>query len=108
MDTREQLDAWRKEVLAGWEDSRIVDAEWLDVQIWFWMHSYSDLANLGLELVGVNLRQKHDDWLMVLKLRSEGTQQVAFVSSSTPTRCMRKARKLMRNGGLLLYEDKYA
>lgn len=108
MDTRKQLEDWRAECTSNWTDTRIVDAEWVDANIWFWMHSYADFAQLGLELTGATFREKHGDWLLVLKLAQGDIRQVAFVTSSTPTRCMSKARKLLRNGGLLVYPDKFA
>lgn len=107
MDTREQLDSWRKEALASWKDHRIVDSEWVDAHIWFWLHLYSDLAQISAELRGVVFREKHGDWLMVLKIRQGDTPLVGFVTSKNPTRCMRKARDLLRNGGLAWSTDKW-
>lgn len=107
-DVAKDLDKWRADSLEGFVDTRIVDAEWVDAHIWFFLHSYADFAKFGLELIGWTCREKHGDWLLVLKLVEEGTQRVAFVTSVTPTRCMLKARKLLRNSGLLVYDDKFA
>lgn len=107
MDTRQQLDDWRKESLTQWKDSRIVDATWLDAHIWFWQHLYSDLAQISMEFDGVTFRESNGVWLMVLKAHSEGVPLVGFVTSKNPTRCMRKARDLLRNGGLNWSRDKY-
>lgn len=108
VETAEQLDEWRASVLEGFTDERIVSVEWVDAHIWFFAHSYADLGQSGLELRGFTFREKDGDWLLVLKLLQEGIPQVAFVSSANPTRCIQKTRKLLRNGGLTLYEDKYA
>lgn len=106
-DVAKDLDDWRAGVLECFTDHRIVSAEWVDAHLWFHLHSYADLAKSGLELRGWTFREKHGDWLLVLKLLSGGTPQVAFVTSANPTRCMLKARKLLRNGGLVVYEDKF-
>lgn len=107
MDTTRDLDAWRKDSLASWQDSRIVDAEWVDAHIWFFLHSYSDLANVELVLDGFSFREKHGDWLLVLKVHQGETPLVGFVTSRNPTRCMRKARKLLREGTLSWIQDKF-
>lgn len=107
MDTRQQLDDWRGAALEGWTDHRIVDDAWVDVQIWFWLHLYADLAQYSLELDGANFSARGDVWLLVLKVHQGDTPLVGFVTSKNPTRCMSKARDLLRNGGLNWSRDKY-
>jgi hypothetical protein len=107
-DNVKNLNEWREASLEQWTDERIVDQEWVDAHIWFHLHSYADFAKSGLELIGWSCRQKHGDWLLVLKVLEGGTQQVGFITSATPTRCMLKVRKLLRNGGLSLYADRFA
>jgi len=107
-DTTEDLDAWRAAAIEQWSDGRIVDAAWLDVAIWFFQHSYADFVNLDCELIGFSLRQKHRDWLLVVKVLQGGTQRVGFVSSINPIRCMRKLRDMMRAGELRLMDDRFA
>lgn len=101
------LDNWREASLEQWTDTRIVDQAWVDTQLWFFLHSYADFAESGLELVGFSFREKHGDWDLILKLDQGDIPLVAFVTSKNPTRCMSKLRKLLRNGGLALYQDKF-
>ena len=107
METREQLDSWRQESLTQWKDARIVNAEWVDAWVWLWMHSYADFSQFSVELDGVSFREKHGDWLMVLKAHEGETPLVAFITSKNPTRCVLKARNFLRNGGLNWTRDKY-
>lgn len=108
MPTIEDLDSWRAAALEQWTDARIVNADYLDAVIWFFEHSYADLAKVGAELVGVSFNQKESHWLMVVKLKQDGIRVVGFVSSSTPTRCMWRWRESMRKGSWPTYPDRYA
>ena len=105
--TAEQLDAWRLEALSQWTDERIVDASWVDVHIWFFLHAYADLAEMSLELYGVTFRENYAGWLMVVKVRQGDVPLVAFLSGKTPTGCMRHLRNQLREGNLNLSRDKY-
>ena len=107
-DQRAILDEWRETAVGQWQDSRIVDAEWVGVHLWFFQHLYADLAIYERELTGFSFRQKAADWLMVVKVDHLGTQEVVFVSGQNPTRCMRKLRRLLRDGGCSFYPDRYA
>lgn len=102
------LDDWRAGVLEDFTDHRLVDRMWVDAHMWWELHSYADFANLGLVLRGWSFRESHGDWCMVVKVNQEDTPYVVFVWSATPTRCVQKLRKLMRNGGVQLVVDKYA
>ena len=107
-DTRGDLDEWRKAALEKWTDHRIVDDDWLDTHIWFFMHAYADWNQIGCEFTGFSLRQRYGEWLLVVKLLKDGVPYIVFVSSSTPTRSMRKLKDLLRNGGVKLNPDKFA
>lgn len=108
MGTWEDLDKWRLETLADWTDKRIVDVETMDIWIWFFEHLYADLVNFQWELAKFSFRQKDLDWLLVAGFDTPEGPQVVFLSSSTPTRCMRKLRSQLRSGELKSYPDKYA
>ena len=107
-DVKKDLDDWRQSVLTDFTDHRIVDTHWVDAHIWFFEHMYADLNEFGLECYGYSFKAKHEEWLLVLKVRTEDTPYVVFVSSQNPTRCMSKLRSLLRNGGPKLYEDRFA
>jgi hypothetical protein len=107
MDNRDRCDRSRAEALKDWKDSRVVDAEWVDAQIWFWQHLYADLVEIGGDLVGVSFSARYREWLMVLKVLVDDVRLVGFVTSKNPTRCMQKARDLLRDNQMKWYRDKY-
>lgn len=106
-DQTKVLDEWRQSVLTDWTDHRVVSSLWVDVHIWFYMHLYADLANLGLECQGWSVRQGERESLMVIKLTQDDAPYVVFVTSTDPTHCMRKLRDLLRNGGPKLVPDRF-
>lgn len=107
-DTVAELDAWRAETLEHWTDKRIVDGEQIDAWVWFFLHSYAEWHQIKAEFTGFSLRQKQGDWLMVVRVLQDDIPRVGFVTSSTPTRCMLKLRKMLREGALKLTTDRYA
>lgn len=108
MSTYEQLDEWRAGVLSEFVDHRVVDALWVDVHIWFFIHLYADLANYNAVYCGVSVRQKDDYTLMVVKVLLGDTPHVVFISGSTATSCMRKLRDKLRDESVNFVVDKYA
>ena len=102
-----KTDAWREESLAQWKDGRVLPREQVDAMVWFFQHSYPEFVDSGVELDGYTFREKHRDWLMVLKAHQDEVRLVAFITSSTPIRCMSKCRDFLRNGGLNWSRDKY-
>ena len=106
-DQTEVLDTWRQEAFAEWTDERIVSKDWLDICVWFHLHTYADLVNFGLELDGYSFRKEPDGWLLVLKVTQGDTPYVVFLSSRDTIGCMRKARSYLRNGGFKLYPDRF-
>jgi hypothetical protein len=102
------LEEFRKELLQCWTDSRSITKEMVDVWVWWHQHAWADFNESGFSLSGYSFREKHGDWLLVLKVIQDDIPQVGFVTSSDPTHCMSKLRKLLRNGGLTLYPDRYA
>lgn len=108
MGTYEQLDEWRVEALEDFKDHRIVDTDWLDYWMWFWLHLYADLNQFDATFRGVVFRQE-DGWtLMVLKVLQEDIPQVVFVSGSSATSCVRKLKKKLRDETIVFTKDKYA
>lgn len=106
-ETIETLDQWRQDVLRDFTDHRIVDALWVDVHLWFFLHLYADLAKSGTRLEGFSLRDKQDMWLLVLKVTQADLPLVGFVSGSTPTSCMRKLRDRLRKEEMVWSADRY-
>lgn len=102
-----ELDDWRQSVVSQWTDHRVVDDLWVDLHIWFWEHLYADLAEYDLYLKGFTLREKADEWLLVLKLWTGETQRVAFCSGDTPTGCIRRLRKRLRGETFETFPDKF-
>lgn len=102
------LDTWRAAAVGQWTDSRIVDSTWIDAVLWFFLHSYADLAQIGAEVRGFSFRLDKEECLLVLKILREGIPEVVFLSSVTPTRCMQKLRRRLREGDVKFFVDKYA
>lgn len=106
-DTRATLDEYRTNVLESWNDDRIVPKAWVDTHIWFFLHLYADLNQIGATLDGFNFRQSPDDTLLILKLTKEDLPYVVFVGSSDPTHCMSKLKRQLRAGDIRLLVDQY-
>lgn len=106
-DQTQVLDKWRQNVLSDWKDHRLVSSLWVDTHIWFHLHIYADLANFDLQLDSWSFASLDRGTRLVLKVTHEDTPYVVFLSSGTPTECMRKARKALRDGGLKLVPDRY-
>lgn len=104
----EKLDVWRSEALAQWVDERSLTRASIDVWWWFFENLYADLAQIGAVFRGVSWRADDEDCLMVLKVLQGGLPGVVFTGSLTPTRCMAKLRRQIRDGSAKVLEDKYA
>jgi hypothetical protein len=102
-----ELDSWRAAATEQWSDSRIVDAEFIDLHIWLHLHSYADFAKFGATLDGFSFCARPDGWLLVVKATIADTPQVAFVSSETTTGSVRIFRRLLRMGEVRWYPDKF-
>lgn len=74
---------------------------------WEWF-LWGYLSQFGMECRGFSFRQKLDEWLLCLRVDGEGGAQVAFMSSSTTTGCVRKMCNALRTGEVRWYEDRYA
>lgn len=108
MQTYEQLDSWREDALSDLRDHRVIDPVWMDVHVWFFLHLYAEFVNVEWVLRGFSFRERDGVWLLVLKVSFDDIPQVVFVSSDTPTHCMSKLRKLLREDQAQFYPDKYA
>ena len=96
------------DALSSWNDHRIVDASWVDIHIWFFLHIYADLAKYGLELRGHTLRENYAGWLLVVKVQEGDIPLVGFLSGDTPTACMKRLRNCLRSDEMKWTRDKYA
>lgn len=106
--TVEDLRVWRKGTVEAWKEESVLSKENLDGLVWFYLHSYADYAELGVELRGYSVRESAEGTLLVLKVSQEGIPRVAFVSSLDTMCCIRKLQRLLRDGELRLFDDKYA
>jgi hypothetical protein len=66
------------------------------------------LDRLGWSLLRLSFSFKVDEVLLVVKIRVDDTQQVVFVSSSSPIGCIRTFVRRLRENTLTLYPDKFA
>lgn len=106
-DVAAQNDKFRASWLEGWNPEEGSHKEAADLLLWLHHHLYGEFVKCSGEVIGLNFRQKYGDWLLVVKVAIEDTQQVGFVTSSTTIGCVRKLRRLLRAGELRLFPDKF-
>lgn len=85
------------------------DDGWSDAWPWvaFIQCGYAYLGQIGREFRGLSLSQKPDEWLLVLRVWEGDIPQVAFMSDSTTTGCMRKLLGRLERDELVFYRDKF-
>jgi len=77
---------------------------------WVWMTSIlpCELAQNGAEFRGVSFSPKGRQWLMTVRLTLEGTPQVVFTCTGTPSACVASFRKRWDAETLQFFPDRYA
>lgn len=107
-DQRPLLDEMRQLALEQWTDNRSISADMADILLWFHLHLYADLSTWQCTYRGHSFASRDDEVLLVLKVTQKGIPRVVFVSHIDTIRCVSKLRRLLRDGGVKFYDDKYA
>lgn len=86
------------DAMRGWAALGLV----LDSDLW------SIFAKAGQELVSISIRQREDEFLLVVKVRADGAQYVGFVGRQNTRLCILTLLRKLDAGTLTLYPDKFA
>jgi hypothetical protein len=90
-----------------WTDNRVIHIDDLEDLLTFWIYLPRLLSQSGLRYKGYQLRQRDGSWLLVVKATQGDTPLVVFLTSATPTGCVRLMVSQIEDDRLKWVRDKY-
>ena len=90
-----------------WTDHRVIHGDDLEDLLTFWIYLPRILSQLGMRYRGYQLRQRDGTWLLVAKATQGDVPLVVFLSSATPTGCVRLFVTQLIEDRLNWTKDKY-
>lgn len=94
-------------VEAEYKDNRLLDERDHRALVWFFVYVQNAFSQFDREWVGASFRQRGEICNLVVKSRTNGTQQVAFVTGRTPTVCVRIFARKWYEDRVEWHNDKY-
>ncbi|MGB7033874.1 MAG: hypothetical protein WBF29_20740 [Syntrophobacteria bacterium] len=90
-----------------WTDMRVMHVD--DLYDLLLFHSYGQkvLSQNGLTLMGHQVRRKNGQWLLTVKVTQNDTPLIAYITSGTPTGCIRLFVTQLETDRLRWSQDRY-
>lgn len=93
--------------LEQWDDHRVMHADDIEDLVLFWRYVPNVLSQTGKKFRGYQVRQRDGSWLMTVKVTEGSTPLVVFLTSGTPTGCVRLFVSQLDDERLVWHRDKY-
>lgn len=90
-----------------WSDQRVILADDLEDLLLFWRYVPNALSQLGMRLLGFQLRQRDGQYLLTVKVAQGSTPLVTFLTAASTMGCVRLFVSQLDDDRLSWHRDKY-